>query len=309
LCISGGGIRSAAFALGVIQALAIHPRPAPGVPVKNAESSLLSNFHYLSTVSGGGYIGSWLSAWISRAGAGFPDVWKKLVGRPDGPDHEPSTIAWLRDHSNYLTPKLGLTSADTWAAGALYVRNLILNWFVILPALCFVVLVLKWYAVIVVMVAQISPLAGGGFFWTFAGLGLLCLIIALQFTTRNRPTRGDYRANLKGFLWLDLFPAIGFGVLCTLILALARSHVYVRQLSCCSTDSDLASHTCLGWLAVIGGITGAAVYAIAWGIAYLPIRSRFNFWDLVAWMGAGIVFGALMGLGFWLYSGEFVNPF
>jgi hypothetical protein len=48
LCISGGGIRSAAFALGVIQALAIHPRPAPGVPVKNAESSLLSNFHYLS---------------------------------------------------------------------------------------------------------------------------------------------------------------------------------------------------------------------------------------------------------------------
>ena len=27
LCLSGGGIRSAAFALGVIQALAVHPRP------------------------------------------------------------------------------------------------------------------------------------------------------------------------------------------------------------------------------------------------------------------------------------------
>src|SRR5438034_1338884 len=27
LCLSGGGIRSAAFALGVIQALAMHPRP------------------------------------------------------------------------------------------------------------------------------------------------------------------------------------------------------------------------------------------------------------------------------------------
>ena len=27
LCLSGGGIRSAAFALGVIQALATHPRP------------------------------------------------------------------------------------------------------------------------------------------------------------------------------------------------------------------------------------------------------------------------------------------
>src|SRR5947199_6436035 len=33
LCLSGGGIRSAAFALGVIQALAAHPRSAKGEPV------------------------------------------------------------------------------------------------------------------------------------------------------------------------------------------------------------------------------------------------------------------------------------
>jgi hypothetical protein len=49
LCLSGGGIRSASSALGVLQALARH--------------GLLKQFHYLSTVSGGGYIGSWLSAW------------------------------------------------------------------------------------------------------------------------------------------------------------------------------------------------------------------------------------------------------
>ena len=49
LCLSGGGIRSASFALGVLQALASY--------------GLLRHFHYLSTVSGGGYIGSWLSAW------------------------------------------------------------------------------------------------------------------------------------------------------------------------------------------------------------------------------------------------------
>src|SRR5437868_9153575 len=52
LCISGGGIRSATFALGAIQSLAEH--------------GLLSQFDYLSTVSGGGYIGGWLSAWITR---------------------------------------------------------------------------------------------------------------------------------------------------------------------------------------------------------------------------------------------------
>ena len=52
LCLSGGGIRSAAFALGVLQAL--------------ARFGLLGQFDYLSTVSGGGYIGSWLSAWRYR---------------------------------------------------------------------------------------------------------------------------------------------------------------------------------------------------------------------------------------------------
>jgi hypothetical protein len=56
LCISGGGIRSATFGLGVLQGL--------------ARCGLLDKFHYLSTVSGGGYIGSWLSAWIHRAEGG-----------------------------------------------------------------------------------------------------------------------------------------------------------------------------------------------------------------------------------------------
>ena len=55
LCFSGGGIRSATFSLGVLQAL--------------SKYSFLDKFDYLSTVSGGGYIGSWLSAWIDRAGS------------------------------------------------------------------------------------------------------------------------------------------------------------------------------------------------------------------------------------------------
>src|SRR5258708_7208968 len=52
LCISGGGIRSATFALGALQGL--------------AKLGILENFDYLSTVSGGGYIGSWLTAWKER---------------------------------------------------------------------------------------------------------------------------------------------------------------------------------------------------------------------------------------------------
>jgi predicted acylesterase/phospholipase RssA len=52
LAFSGGGIRSATFNLGILQAL--------------AEKGLLHQFDYLSTVSGGGYIGSWLAALTRR---------------------------------------------------------------------------------------------------------------------------------------------------------------------------------------------------------------------------------------------------
>src|SRR6185503_9962963 len=52
LAFSGGGIRSATFNLGIIQGL--------------AERDLLRHVDYLSTVSGGGYIGSWLHGYIRQ---------------------------------------------------------------------------------------------------------------------------------------------------------------------------------------------------------------------------------------------------
>src|SRR5690606_2644914 len=69
LCLSGGGIRSATFSLGVLQGL--------------AKLGLLNRFTYLSTVSGGGYIGSWLATWISRDGNSLDSVSNKLGGRVD----------------------------------------------------------------------------------------------------------------------------------------------------------------------------------------------------------------------------------
>ena len=68
LCLSGGGIRSATFALGVLQGL--------------ARLSLLKQFDYLSTVSGGGYIGSWLTAWIHRHPKALPASRRNCGGRP-----------------------------------------------------------------------------------------------------------------------------------------------------------------------------------------------------------------------------------
>jgi hypothetical protein len=51
LALSGGGIRSATFCLGILQGL--------------QKLNLLRIFDYLSTVSGGGYVGGWWSAWLS----------------------------------------------------------------------------------------------------------------------------------------------------------------------------------------------------------------------------------------------------
>src|SRR5712664_1643277 len=67
LSLSGGGIRSAAFGLGVIQGLAAR--------------KLLHKFDYLSTVSGGGYIGAFLTAWVQREG--YADVISGLADRTE----------------------------------------------------------------------------------------------------------------------------------------------------------------------------------------------------------------------------------
>ncbi len=228
LAFSGGGIRSATFNLGFLQGL--------------ASLGLLKQFDYLSTVSGGGYIGSWFAAWVRREGghAGDPgpivhadvereaapliaeeerkirDAEKKkksphaaidqlveeatqrirsevrkaldrnrmeqvrakrrrtaralenvelqlnsrrhVQGRADRRwvsadevrkgresvatpppmlrrtvEEEPEPVYHLRAYSNYLAPKIGLLSIDTWTMISVYLRNMLLNQFILLP--------------------------------------------------------------------------------------------------------------------------------------------------------------------------------
>lgn len=88
LAFSGGGIRSATFNLGITQAL--------------AELKLLRQFDYLSCVSGGGYIGGWLSAFIHVKCKGRVEEAEDQL-KTGG--EETSAIRFLRSYSNYLTPK------------------------------------------------------------------------------------------------------------------------------------------------------------------------------------------------------------
>ena len=123
LCLSGGGIRSATFALGVLQGL--------------AHLGVLGKFDYLSTVSGGGYTGGWLTAWLKRAGPnGREAALRALDPGQSGPltgATEAPQVDYLRRMCRYLAPKGGASSADFWTLLATLGRNLFLNWLVILP--------------------------------------------------------------------------------------------------------------------------------------------------------------------------------
>jgi hypothetical protein len=89
--LSGGGIRSASLALGVLQSLAEH--------------DLLRRFHFISTVSGGGYLGSSLQWWWSqgRLAAKKPTD----APRPELQTSETSKTQTPRDLLYYISIVLG----------------------------------------------------------------------------------------------------------------------------------------------------------------------------------------------------------
>jgi hypothetical protein len=112
--LSGGGVRSAAFCLGALQAL--------------DEDGVLKRVDYLSTVSGGGYIGTSMVADMSTAqDSKFPFP-SKLE-----PEEVPA-IRHIRDHSNYLFPR---GKIEIFNNLAIYLRGLVANVFLLLPYLLF----------------------------------------------------------------------------------------------------------------------------------------------------------------------------
>jgi hypothetical protein len=108
LALSGGGIRSATFCLGILQAL--------------ASKGLLRRIDFLSTVSGGGYIGGFFGALVHRREpieAGGPVG----IGRAERDLCDPFSppLRWLREHGRYMSPN---GAGDEITAGAVYLRNL-----------------------------------------------------------------------------------------------------------------------------------------------------------------------------------------
>jgi hypothetical protein len=183
--VSGGGIRSATFALGVFQAL--------------AERKLVRKIDFISTVSGGGYFGAFLGRLFTRRWIRNVDDVEHVLQGIDPQAELPAekgwgqrAFRWLRDNGRYLAPR---GSGDLLVLGAILLRN--------------------WIAVQVVLVTTVLTLFVG------LQLGRMALEGVLGFTT----TPASAIANVlvcdfpgAGMLWwspwvvLALLPFVGIAV-------------------------------------------------------------------------------------------------
>jgi hypothetical protein len=229
ISLSGGGVRSATFNLGLLQAL--------------AAAGKLKTFDYLSTVSGGGYVGGWWSAWLSRKerdkepGKVFPppeDIESERDDRraqmesegseshADRPQIKDSAINasedpihHLRLFSNVMTPRLGILSGDTWRAIAVITRNILLTWLILLPILLAAIMIGQaWFT----LSGDPHGLKRLGYALAIPGLlfigSLVCILFWMLFSRRWQ-TIGDIwvaTVSTLAFLSLTVFVLIILGV-------------------------------------------------------------------------------------------------
>ena len=220
LCLSGGGIRSATFGLGILQGL--------------ARCGLLDKFHYLSTVSGGGYIGSWLSAWIKNHPKGIGGVVEELVQsqnrddqterRPDSAlNPDPPPIRHLRKFSNYLAPKTGLTSVDFWTLIATFIRNMFLNWLVLISLLAAAMMIPRLYLASINVEPDWSK-------WTpfvahrwdigltiLLAVGFAFVAVAMAYAIIDVPSTGNTRYSQRRFLIFRQLPLLLVSLVLTVV--------------------------------------------------------------------------------------------
>ncbi|SAK87102.1 Patatin-like phospholipase [Caballeronia hypogeia] len=304
LAISGGGIRSATFALGVVQALASRDK--------------MKYFDYLSTVSGGGYLGSslvWLTSQygnkkFSMDQSNFPygtaSPAETDPAKRRGSVDQEQQLTYLRQHGKYLAPGEGI---DLVSGVGVLLRGIALNalvWFPLAALLCWILMTVRsgpnwpswmaeWLGWIPTLLSFMFP---KGFrpngYTAIASVGacavLVFLIYALVYsfmtcvtgpnTKWRYKTRREFESVIRYPLWvfaacvpLALLPLIfeffnqstASGVISTFVGVLTAVWTHLTARNSRKTQGPL-----LGVVATIGAflvLYGIALMSYAWATA------------------------------------------
>jgi hypothetical protein len=314
LCLSGGGIRSASFALGVVQGL--------------AKRGLLQNFDYLSTVSGGGYLGSFLTAWVQRQG------YDKVCGELSGKVTSGSPIQYLRGYTSYLTPDRGPFTADMLSVVAIYVRNLLLNWLVIIPLIVCLLLAIKAYAIVVW-----SLPADPAIFTPFLLAAIYAAGVATMESLRQRPGWESSSGTSLQFQLMVKWALFSAGMAASIValkylqyanqlappplptLPLERLPLHSSAAIFDDPHADvelLRPGVALASSLAFPAVTIGAINFISWMIAYFISRNpseqeistratvrsdnRAAFANLVSFTLSGVIAGVFLGLSFYFLA-------
>ncbi len=279
LALSGGGIRSATFNLGMLQAM--------------HRFGFLRRVDYLSTVSGGGYIGASLT-WLMSRSSEFPFGARRSDHNKTGGE----LIAWLREHANYLTPGDGL---DRWALAAAVLRGIAINLLILVPLFFSVMYFMVQTSVRAPGLLRSWPdslftwlFALGLLCWSFMGLGFMCYALCSEFKLVQHAWLRKHVNVLLGRL-------LKFGVALTVLgsLPMVQQFVEVRLWPQLFGADNYSAFSVNGSLSLLSG--AAAVWA-GWSG-----RSRSNeaqgMRALLLSAGLGLL---LYGLVLWLYNGAFL---
>jgi hypothetical protein len=283
LCFSGGGIRSATFCLGVMQGLSHH--------------SLLQEFDYLSTVSGGGYIGSWLSAWRRRIGRtdGIQEIEANLCAKPQETlDGERSEIGHLRSYSNYLSPRLGFLSADTWTLAATVIRNMFLNWMILVPIFAAALLIPR-LALDTAEALPANPIGLG----VLLVLGLCAAVVSVARIGRYLPSFQQKECTEQIYLKTVLLPlSVSAVLLSTFWAGWIRAGYPIWESGYLFLGAMLH---CAGWFFVsdsgrayvkkMESVAGAGKFLAAFSTGFSEVAKTRDKWFAIAAAGTGLAGG------------------
>lgn len=201
--ISGGGIRSAAFGLGVMQAL--------------VSAGVLNKIDYLSTVSGGGYIGSSLTWFLKKGlppgGTAGTDASNFPLGQPrtgarlsDKRDEVSpnSALDFIRQHGHYLTPTKLLGFASLVATALRTSLVSLIAYFLLAATAMILIIPLGLFEPVFVADLPLpallpAVLATNGFLIAAFTLALLFAALSVLYSLRTRLGPANYfgRTNVQ----------------------------------------------------------------------------------------------------------------